>query len=327
MTFHLYRLRFHLRARRTLFFPAGQVANRLRGALGKTLKGLSCNPSCQDAKSCADRSTCSYARLFEPCALPDHPGPSGLQDLPRPFVLRPRALENCRLHPGQSAPLDIHLFDTRLDTVQHMIVAVANLAANLLTDDMADTRWGALVLERVTVLDSHGSSLAAIFEQGQLVAPPGPLALSLAPSLDHVNALRLRFLSPTEIKAEGSTNSTPSFQALFSRVRDRLSTLRNLYADGPLSVDFRAMGERAGRVTLVHAGLGERSVYRRSFRTGQTHSLGGFVGELEYAGDMGEFVPWLEAGQFTGVGRQTVWGKGEYTVESSNATASVATCL
>ena len=103
MTFQLYRLRFHLRANKPLYFPANQVANRLRGALGKTLKGLSCNPSCQDAKSCAHRTTCTYARLFEPSALPDHPGPSGFHDLPRPFVLRPRALENRRLLPGQSS--------------------------------------------------------------------------------------------------------------------------------------------------------------------------------------------------------------------------------
>ena len=49
---------------------------------------------------------------------------------------------------------------------------------------------------------------------------------------------------------------------------------------------------------------------RRSGRTGQIHSLGGFVGEAEYEGDLTEFVPYLRAAQWTGVGRQTAWGKG-----------------
>ena len=35
------------------------------------------------------------------------------------------------------------------------------------------------------------------------------------------------------------------------------------------------------------------------------------TGEVEYGGELGEFLPYLEAGQWIGVGRQTVWGKGE----------------
>jgi hypothetical protein len=54
---------------------------------------------------------------------------------------------------------------------------------------------------------------------------------------------------------------------------------------------------------------------RRSSRTGQVHSLGGVVGEAEYQGELGEFLPYLEAGKWTGVGRHTVWGQGEVAVE------------
>jgi CRISPR/Cas system endoribonuclease Cas6 (RAMP superfamily) len=47
------------------------------------------------------------------------------------------------------------------------------------------------------------------------------------------------------------------------------------------------------------------------------HSLGGFTGEAEYEGELAEFLPWLRAARWVGVGRQTVWGKGEVRVESS----------
>jgi hypothetical protein len=54
------------------------------------------------------------------------------------------------------------------------------------------------------------------------------------------------------------------------------------------------------------------SIERRSSRTGQRHPLGGFIGEAEYEGDLlHEFLPILRAAQWTGIGRQTVWGKGE----------------
>jgi len=55
---------------------------------------------------------------------------------------------------------------------------------------------------------------------------------------------------------------------------------------------------------------------RRSSRTGQVHGIGGFVGVAEYEGELGEFVPYLEAARWTGVGRQCVWGKGELHVEA-----------
>ena len=39
------------------------------------------------------------------------------------------------------------------------------------------------------------------------------------------------------------------------------------------------------------------------------------MGEGEYVGELGEFVPYWRAGKWVGVGRQTVWGKGEISVE------------
>jgi hypothetical protein len=44
------------------------------------------------------------------------------------------------------------------------------------------------------------------------------------------------------------------------------------------------------------------------------------VGEAEYEGELGEFVPYLKAGKWVGVGRQTVWGKGEVEIECAGAT-------
>ena len=36
--------------------------------------------------------------------------------------------------------------------------------------------------------------------------------------------------------------------------------------------------------------------------------------EAEYAGHLAEFLPWLRAARWVGVGRQTVWGKGDVRV-------------
>ena len=74
------------------------------------------------------------------------------------------------------------------------------------------------------------------------------------------------------------------------------------------------MGERAAAVRMTRCDLRHVQGERRSGRTGQVHPLGGFIGVGEYEGDLGEFVPILKAAEWTGVGRQTVWGKGDVRV-------------
>jgi CRISPR-associated endoribonuclease Cas6 len=121
--------------------------------------------------------------------------------------------------------------------------------------------------------------------------------------------VRVHFLSPTELKNAGR----PEFGPLFSRIRDRIGALRMLYGPGPLEIDFKAMGERARAIRMTRCDVRHTEVNRS---TGQRHPLGGFTGIAEYEGDLTEFIPYLEIAGYTGVGRQTVWGKGEISIET-----------
>ena len=102
---------------------------------------------------------------------------------------------------------------------------------------------------------------------------------------------------------------------LFARAQDRVGTLRQLYGSGPLAIDFQAMRARAAGVRMTRCELQHVATGRRSSRTGRVHGIGGFVGMAEYEGALEEFLPYLEAARWTGVGRQCVWGKGELWVE------------
>jgi hypothetical protein len=125
--------------------------------------------------------------------------------------------------------------------------------------------------------------------------------------------VRVEFLSPTELKHEGRIASQPEFPILFGRIRDRISTLSRLYGAGNLKIDYSGTNERAARVRMTACDVRRKEIGRRSTKTGEFHSIGGFVGVAEYEGDLTEFLPWLDAGRWTGVGRQAVWGKGEIT--------------
>jgi hypothetical protein len=119
--------------------------------------------------------------------------------------------------------------------------------------------------------------------------------------------VRVSFITPTELKGA----DRPEFAVLFARLRDRISTLRALYQGGALEIDFKGMAERASRVNMTGCEIQHVAAERVSRNTLQRHSLGGFVGFAEYEGELAEFLPYLEIGRYTGVGRQTVWGKGE----------------
>ncbi len=141
------------------------------------------------------------------------------------------------------------------------------------------------------------------------------VVLDLSPPAERVEKVRVEFLTPTELKGgEGL-----EFGVLFARLRDRISSLRALYGPGPLDIDFRAMGDRAKRVRTVFSDVQDVNRTRISRRTGQRHPISGLIGVVEYEGDLAEFLPYLKAGAWTGVGRQTVWGKGELQIGTACA--------
>ena len=302
LSFELFAFRFQFRARTSLYFPAGKAGNIVRGALGRIFRKYACTPGCSGARVCEQRSSCAYARLFEPTAGAQ--GPSGFADWPRPFVIRAGHLDERRYRPKEIFHFDLHVFEMREPALAYFTFSFSQLMREGLGPGRAATE-----LTAVYTLDSHGQEAARIFD-GRALLEPQPLILPLRPGSAAVRRIRIQFLSPTELKGAGEINQQPEFGILFARARDRLHNLRKLYGAGPLDFDFKAAGERARQVKLLNSQLTWETHERRSGRTGRTHPLGGLVGTAEYEGDLGEFLPYLHAASWTGVGRQTTWGKG-----------------
>jgi len=130
-----------------------------------------------------------------------------------------------------------------------------------------------------------------------------------------VAEVRVEFLSPAELKGEDGGRAYPGFGVLVSRAAERIATLARLYNGEQSDVDFLGLVTRARDVTEAEGEGRTVNRARVSARTGQRHRLGGTVGVARYRGeDLGEFLPWLESARWTGVARQTVWGKGELAI-------------
>jgi len=313
-TFEFFRFRFHFRAAGAVHFPAGKAGNVVRGALGLALGKAAPGPegtpegtpdgTPDGTPEGNPESVPVYARLFAPEGGPGRT-PSGLADPPRPFVLRAAHLNGHTISPGSRFFWDVHAFDVRNPPLAPLRQAWEKLA-----EEGLGPRRGRAFLEWVEQLDLE--------DRGQPVveAPLPPLSIDLdspagAPA---VTTAKLRFLTPTELKSGGGLAERPEFAILFGRLRDRLGALRALYGRGPLEVDFRGLGDRSRTIRLTACALAWQRIERKSTRTGQVHPLGGFTGEADYTGDLTEFLPWLAAARWVGVGRQTVWGNGDVRV-------------
>jgi hypothetical protein len=227
--------------------------------------------------------------------------------MPRPFVFRAWRLGGRTLRPEESFHFDLHVFQLSDPPLPAFASAFAELA-----DYGVGPGRGRAVLDSVWQLNAERHPAVQLYGESGSLAGSQPIRLSLVGTQD-VNKVEVRFLTPTEIKGHEEA-SPPEFSRLFARIRDRLSNLAVLYGAGPLAIDFKDSAVRASDVSLVRHDLRWIVRTRRSSRTGQSHPLGGFVGEVEYWGRLGEFLPYLEAAEWTGVGRQTVWGKGEIQV-------------
>lgn len=307
MTFEFHRFRFHFTSAGSIYFPPFKSGNIVRGAFGTIFRKLACVPGCRDAASCDVRPSCPYARVFEPQAARGE-GPSGFADWPRPFVFRAAHLDGQTIRTGAAFWFDVHLFDVHDPSLAYFVLSFAQLAREGLGPGRSRAH-----LDGVDQLGLDGTATARVFDgrsfQVREAAPP--LEIELNRPGPEASRVSVRFVTPTELKSGHQVSSQPEFGVLFSRLRDRISTLRALYGPGPLDIDFRAMGDRAVGIRLARCDIRHAEVERVSSRSGQHHPLGGFVGEAEYEGELGPFIPFLEAGRWTGVGRQTVWGKGE----------------
>jgi hypothetical protein len=297
LEFRFYPLRFRLVARDPIRFSPGMPGNTLRGAFGMTLRRLICRPECPGARACPEKAECPYARWFEPSAA----GPSGLRDRPRPVVFRAGHLDGVTLEPGEPFFFDLNLFDIQRPSVQALSITFSEMAAA----GFGPGRGRATLIE-TSQRNAHGEWIAA--------GGP-PLSLCLEPDEQRVERLRVQFVTPTELKTDGGLAGRPDFAPLACRIRDRIAALAEFYGDGPLALDFRDFGERSKLVCMTRCEVRRVEATRRSSRTGQEHPLGGFVGEAEYEGELSPFAPFLRAARWTGVGRQTVWGKGQIEVE------------
>ena len=227
------------------------------------------------------------ARFFD--AQTDIARPSGFAQIPRPFVIRADHLRETPLPADRPFVFAINIFDTR-----HLDRTTVTQALELLAT------WG-LGPDRVPC------------QLGERTWAPLHFDLT-APVLSESSKLTLKFETPLELHANGKSVNLPEYATLMARLRDRISALNMFYGDSPLDLDFAHFTQIAKSVRLAHHNLTPQTTRRHSTRTGQWHPISGIIGTATYEGPWRSYQNWLRLGEYTGVGKQTSFGKGAFRI-------------
>ncbi len=316
--------RFTLVPRETMFVPALNKANMLRGAFGHSFRKLCCVPECAGAQTCPIASSCPYKAIFEPSPPPDANRLSRNQDIPRPFVFRAPLNDKTKFQPGEEFQFDLVLIGRALDHLPYFVLSFRDLAAQGLGLNRAKCELRQVVEIKP---DSTGVNLQSerqnpidasdlIYDSANQVFHT-PKALDLerwlrerVSTLSGNGQVNVRFLTPTLLKAENSITRNPEFHQLFKRLRDRINSLSTFFGSGPLTADFAGLGVRAEQVQRLSSNMQWQERFRTSSKTRQRHELSGFTGSAVYSGQLQEFLPWLALGELVHLGKHTPWGSG-----------------
>ena len=312
-------LRLHLVPEQPLHLPAHNKGNSLRGGFGSAFRKLVCVDLRWECAECSLRYTCPYTKVFHPFVPPDALRLSRMRDIPRPFVFKPPRSTQTHYAAAEPVVFDLVLAGQAIDYLPYFIVAFRELGATGFGRNRARVE-----LARVEAIAQDGSSTTVYESTTNVVRPAAPIRLAIGEgdtlSADRVSTLTLDFLTPTTLKSGSSAERQGilvrqrAFHHILKRLRDRINALATFYGDGPVDLDFKALGEAAEKVETVEDGTRwvERSRFSR--RREVSHDLSGFIGRISFRGQLARFLPWLRAAEYLHVGKNAVFGNGWYRI-------------
>ncbi len=126
--------------------------------------------------------------------------------------------------------------------------------------------------------------------------------------------LRVIFETPTRLKKRISAEKMTFSQLVRSIVR-RLDFLWEQIENQTYPFEVASLVEKAASVETVMQDIHWHSQQHYSPRSRERFQMGGYLGSIEYRGDLTDFLPLLNLGQQVYVGRYTSFGYGKFRYE------------
>lgn len=304
---------FVLVPERTVVFPEFK-GNVFRGALGKTLRYLTCAFKDKKCKDCLIHDKCIYSKIFESIHTTDDSILGNVGNAPHPFLLyipEQHALEY-PVEPGAAVPENskIHFFLTlvgeAVEYISYFILAFEEIGRLGIGKTKAPFK-----IETVQCGENHvyNPEMKKITRDFPLIRGRDFIAEE-----ERVSSITMEMVTPLRLKFDRKVRKYITFEMVIRNLLRRIQLLSAFYCGGPVRVDFGDLIERAGGVEVSGSEVHWEEQRRFSYSQERTLSLGGVSGRIEFSGDLGDFLPYLHIGEYLHVGKGTAFGLGKIKI-------------
>ena len=132
----------------------------------------------------------------------------------------------------------------------------------------------------------------------------------------HPERVTLTFITPTRIVFKGHLIDNPEFHILMRSLIRRIALLSYFHCGGdPSGFDFKGFIDQSTHVKTLDKSIRWHDWERYSTRQDTRMKLGGFIGSITFAGNLESFMPYLLAGEYIHMGKNTAFGLGRYVMD------------
>ncbi|MFC4769545.1 CRISPR system precrRNA processing endoribonuclease RAMP protein Cas6 [Effusibacillus consociatus] len=295
---------------RGLELPSFKTA-ALRGGFGQVFKSLVCTHPAVECEVCPKRNTCAFPYIFMTRSSSEAEIQRKFESIPRPYILREHVDGKTRYKPGETLSFHLLLMGEAIKYFPYFVYTFDRL-----TESGIGIGRTPVKLLNVEGLEIHSNLSYVLFDgttrrlSNKSVTFTGETLTEKIKMVDS-GQVTIHFETPFRTKWQGRFTNKADFHIVFRSLMRRLSSLLYFHHGVSLNIDFTDLVKKAEAVEIITQDTKWVDLDRYSSRQDSKMSLGGYIGQATYKGDLEPFVPFLLAGELVHASKQAVFGLGQ----------------
>ncbi|GJQ31787.1 MAG: CRISPR-associated protein Cas6 [Ignavibacteriaceae bacterium] len=291
------------------------MGSLLRGAFAWSFRRTVCVTKQPVCDGCLLKGNCSYFRIFETELAADHiPYLKGVRKVPHPFVLTPPVDGKTHYKTGDRLRIELKLFGSSVQLLPYYVYVFQNIGENGIGKN--NTRFKVAGFSSISDDGSKDEVLSSDGKNVKTALLPQRIPQPDEPDIRNTGSVTLDFITPVRLQGDGKVlldGKKISPAVLLNGITRRYLALSGLYGgDGFSEI------KPGFKFDLIRITENDLKIYdwgRYSNRQKTFLDMSGLTGSITLAGEIKEAIPWLLAGSFVNMGKNTAYGLGQYTIK------------
>ena len=288
------------------------AGSMLRGCFGHALKRITCITKQQHCQSCLMFQNCTYPAIFE--TPPRAHKIQQFANVSNPYLIEPPPWGSRIVQPEELFQFSMVLTGTALEQLSLLILVWQQVFQYGLGKEKA---CGELMA--VELVKADGTK-QLIYPQDSEKIQPHDQTYSFKKELKDTKqeevVIKLQTILRLQKHSKGVGPDKLKARDFLVTLLRRINLINEFHNNIILINDFQYYNQLAESTRLIKSltqPLKWQNWTRYSNRQQQKMLLGGVIGEFTLEGELEEFMPFLELGEYLHVGKNTVFGLGQYS--------------